>query len=181
MIYTKTGDQGKTSLIGGTRVSKADLRIETYGTIDELNSFIGLLVCGMADAEEKQMLFRIQNKLFTIGSYFATDTSRIDLKKESILKEKDVKDLENSIDKLEGKLPQMRRFVIPGGNRSAATAHICRTICRRAERLIYRLEENNEVDALVKAYINRLSDYLFLVARNECFVTDTGEIYWDNL
>ena len=181
MIYTKTGDKGMTSLVGGERVSKADIRIEAYGTIDELNSFLGLLRCKMLDEKEKETISFVQNKLFSIGSYLATDQSKTSLRKASLLFDKEVVRIEKNIDKLEQSLPPLKKFVIPGGTESASLAHVCRSICRRAERCLYRMDTNQEIDYLVKQFINRLSDYLFLLGRNECLLARKNEIYWEVL
>lgn len=181
MIYTKTGDKGMTSLVGGERVSKADIRIEAYGTIDELNSFLGLLRCKMLDEEEKETISFVQNKLFSIGSYLATDQSKTSLRKASLLFDEEVVRIEKNIDKLEHSLPPLKKFVIPGGAESASLAHVCRSICRRAERCLYRMDMSQEIDHLVKQFINRLSDYLFLLGRNECLLAGKNEIYWEVL
>lgn len=179
LIYTRTGDKGTTSLVGGQRVSKADRRIESYGTIDELNSFIGLLMTAIDDAEDEQFLLFIQHKLFTIGSYLATDQSTTELKIESQVTQESIEKIEHEIDRIDENLPKMKNFVLPGGCRSASLAHVCRTVCRRAERRIYSLAEQAEVEDPVLIFINRLSDYLFVLARKECLKHNGKEIIWD--
>ena len=179
LIYTRTGDKGTTSLVGGQRVSKADRRIESYGTIDELNSFIGLLMTAIDDAEDEQFLLFIQHKLFTIGSYLATDQSTTELKIESQVTQESIEKIEHEIDRIDETLPKMKNFVLPGGCRSASLAHVCRTVCRRAERRIYSLAEQAEVEDPVLIFVNRLSDYLFVLARKECLKHNGKEIIWD--
>ncbi len=179
MIYTKKGDEGSTGLVGGTRVSKTDLRIETYGTVDELNSFLGVLLCDMHNDGERDMILFIQNKLFSIGSYLATETEKRVLDEPAGLSQDDIQQMEKAIDGLELDLPKLTHFILPGGTRSAALAHVCRTVCRRAERLIFKLDDKHPIEPDVKVFMNRLSDYLFLIARKECFVTGTSEIPWN--
>jgi len=178
-IYTKTGDKGKTSLIGGSKVPKSHIRIESYGTVDELNSFIGLLNDGIADKHANAMLREIQDRLFTIGSSLATEPDKKILMKIPDLKEEDVLLLENEIDAMDEVLPTMKAFILPGGHISVSTAHICRSVCRRAERLCVSLQENNSsIDPLVIKYLNRLSDYLFVLARWLAFKLNVPEIVW---
>lgn len=179
IIYTGTGDKGTTSLVGGQRVSKADERIESYGTIDELNSFIGLLMSDVEDEQDHKFLLFIQHKLFTIGSYLATDQETTELKIESRVTPESIERIEREIDRIDEPLPKMRAFVLPSGCRSAALAHVCRTVCRRAERQIYRLNANHPVEEPVLIFINRLSDYFFVLARKECIHTSGQEIIWD--
>ena len=136
IIYTGTGDKGTTSLVGGERVSKAHQRIESYGTVDELNSFIGLLITSLEEKADQDFLLFIQHKLFTIGSYLATDQEKTQLKPASIITLEDIERIEQEIDKLDEQLPELCAFIIPGGSRGAAVCHVCRTICRRAERRI---------------------------------------------
>lgn len=178
-VYTRTGDKGTTSLVGGQRVSKADIRIESYGTVDELNSFIGLLMTEISEQEDFDFLRFVQHKLFTIGSYLATDQESTELKAESKVTEESIMRIENEIDKVDSALPKSKHFVLPGGCRSAALAHICRTVCRRAERRIYKLKETNTVEDAVLVFINRLSDYLFVISRKECIINNGEEIIWD--
>ena len=179
-IYTGGGDKGKTSLVGGFRVSKTHPRLEAYGTVDELNSFIGLLIEEIDDSDTKELLLFIQNKLFTVGSYLATDPTKTEYKIESHITDDSIKRVEEAIDCIDGGLPKMTAFVLPGGSRSAAVAHVCRTICRRAERNIYRITETDEVEDSVLIFMNRLSDLLFVMARRECLLKKGGEIFWNN-
>src|SRR6267154_4282450 len=146
-IYTKTGDDGTTALFGGQRMPKSDLRIETYGTIDELNSFLGLLRDQQVNVNHKETLIEIQDRLFTIGSILATEPGNTKVKIPS-LHENDVVFLENEIDKMDGQLPPMKFFVLPGGHASVSIGHVVRTVCRRAERLVIALREQTSVDAL---------------------------------
>jgi len=163
-IYTKTGDQGTTALFGGQRLPKSDLRIETYGTVDELNSFLGLLRDQPVNAQRKEILIEIQDRLFTIGSILATEPGNTKVKIPS-LQEGDVVFLENEIDKMDGQLPPMKFFVLPGGHESVSIGHVVRTVCRRAERLVIALHAQTPVDSMVIKYLNRLSDYLFVLCR----------------
>lgn len=179
VIYTGTGDKGTTSLVGGQRVSKASERIESYGTIDELNSFIGLLMTAMEEGPDTEFLSFVQHKLFNIGSYLATDQETSEIQVPSRVSEESVERMEREIDRIDGELPKMKAFILPGGCRSAALAHVCRTVCRRAEREIYRLAETAPVEDLVLKFINRLSDYLFVLARKECIQHNGKEIIWD--
>ena len=179
-IYTGGGDKGKTSLVGGFRVSKTHPRLEAYGTIDELNSFIGLLIEEVEDSDTRELLLFIQSKLFTVGSYLATDPAKTEYKIKSRITDDSIKKIEDAIDQMDSSLPKMTSFVLPGGSRSSATAHICRTVCRRAERNIYRVTETEEVEAPVLVFMNRLSDLLFVIARKECMLKKGGEIFWDN-
>ena len=179
LIYTGTGDKGTTSLVGGERVSKTHQWLESYGTIDELNSFIGLLVSSLEDQADKDFLHFVQHKLFTVGSYLATDQNSTELKIESKVTAESITRIENEIDRLDAGIPKMRNFILPGGCRSASLAHVCRTVCRRAERQIYKLAETDPVEEPVLIFVNRLSDYLFVLARKECIINDGKEIIWD--
>ena len=164
-IYTKTGDKGTTSLIGGTKVSKAHVRIDAYGTVDELNSYIGLCKDLLSDKNNTLILQEIQDRLFTIGSALACDPEKETKMKIPDLKEEDITLLENEIDKMNDTLPPMTSFILPGGHPTVSHLHIARCICRRAERCCVRLEiEKNEVDPIIPKYLNRLSDYLFILA-----------------
>src|ERR1700755_1423792 len=163
-IYTKTGDQGTTALFGGKRVSKADLRINTYGTIDELNSWIGLLRDFEVNAPKKELLVGIQDRLFTVGSILATEPGNTKVKIPS-LNEHDVEVLEKDIDQMELALDPMKFFVLPGGHQHVSFGHIARTVCRRGERLVIELNAQEPVEPLVIKYLNRLSDYLFVLCR----------------
>ena len=177
-IYTRTGDKGTTALVGGHRVPKTHQRIEAYGTIDELNSFIGLLNTAVVDKEDQDFLLFVQHKLFTIGSYLATDQESTKLRIQSQVMPETIERIEKEIDKIDNALPKMKNFVLPGGNRAASLAHVCRTVCRRAERQIYKLKESAEVEEPVLVFVNRLSDYLFVLARKEC-LRENNEIIWD--
>ena len=178
-IYTKTGDLGKTSLIGGTKVPKNNLRIETYGTVDELNSYIGLTNDHLGDAHTKMLLKEIQDRLFTIGSSLACDPDKAPAMKIPDLKEDDIVLLEKEIDAMNDVLPEMRSFLLPGGHVAVSTTHITRCICRRAERLCVNMQEHGLfVDPLVIKYLNRLSDYLFVLARYVGHLLKVEEIPW---
>lgn len=178
-IYTKTGDLGKTSLIGGTKVPKNHLRIETYGTVDELNSYIGLVNDLMEDAPAKNILKEVQDRLFTVGSSLACDPDKEPLMKIPDLKETDVLLLEEEIDRMNEILPPMKFFVLPGGHVAISTTHVARCICRRAERLcVNMLEHDLFIDPLVIKYINRLSDYLFVLSRYAAHLLQVPEIAW---
>lgn len=181
MIYTKTGDSGTTSLVGGVRVSKTHARLEAYGTIDELNSGIGMLVSIIEINEDKELLQFVQHKLFSLGSYLATDTNQTKLNIASNIVEEDVLKIENSIDSIDAQLPQLKGFILPGGSYQSAVCHLCRTICRRAERRILELEEKEicEIDGNCKRFVNRLSDYLFVLSRKLNHFASVSEIYWD--
>lgn len=163
-IYTKTGDKGKTSLFGGSKVSKSSLRIESYGTVDELNSYIGLLRDQKVNQNRKDELVEIQDRLFTIGSILATEPGNTKVKIPQ-LAETDIIFLEKKIDVMDEKLPPMKSFILPGGHESVSHCHISRCVCRRAERIVIELNEIDPVNELVYQYLNRLSDYLFVLAR----------------
>ena len=178
-IYTKTGDLGKTSLIGGTKVSKNNIRIETYGTIDELNSYIGLVSDHCNDEDSKTVLKEIQDRLFTIGSSLACDPDKDQKLKIPDLKETDVEFLEKKIDAMNEILPEMKHFILPCGHVAVSTTHIARCVCRRAERWCVNMQEQNLfVDPLVIKYLNRLSDYLFVLARYVGHLFKVDEIAW---
>ncbi|MCF0160048.1 MAG: cob(I)yrinic acid a,c-diamide adenosyltransferase [Bacteroidaceae bacterium] len=183
-VYTKTGDEGMTSLVGGERVSKTHLRLEAYGTVDELNAALGLLVCfceeeKRADFQDDiELLEQIQCQLFVVGSHLATNTDNNALRPNSIVEESDVQALEQATDAAQELLSKQFCFVIPGGCKAAAQAHVCRTVCRRAEREILRLHEAHPIDSLVRQYINRLSDYLFILSRKMNVLTQTEEKKW---
>lgn len=163
-IYTKKGDQGQTSLIGGTRVSKHHLRIESYGTIDELNSYIGLIRSQKIDELQQQVLKEIQDRLFTIGSSLAADPERSKMKIPD-LHDSDITLLEEEIDRMNDALPPLTHFILPGGELPVASCHLARCVCRRAERITVNLSEESVVDDKILAYLNRLSDYLFVLGR----------------
>ena len=172
-IYTRTGDKGQTALVGGTRVNKWDTRLEAYGTMLEYCGTFGV------SEEEVELLRFVQNKLFVIGSYLATDVSFAELRDASKLKVDDVLRIEQRIDELDAQLPKITNFILPGGTQAASVAHICRTICRRAERRICELASQCSVDSNLLSFMNRLSDYLFVFARFNNYKTSGNEIYWD--
>ncbi len=176
-IYTKTGDSGTTSLFGGKRVSKADLRIDTYGTVDELNSFIGLVRDQEVNAKRKDILVEIQDRLFTIGSILATEPGNTKVKTPSLI-EDDIVLLEKEMDLMEAELPPMKFFVLPGGNQSISFCHVARTVCRRAERLTISLNTHEVINPLVIKYLNRLSDYLFMLSRKMTQELGAEETPW---
>ncbi len=176
-IYTKTGDQGTTSLLGGKRVSKGDLRIDSYGTVDELNSYIGLLRDQEVNQKRKAVLVEIQDRLFTMGSILATEPGHASAKIPE-LKEEDMLFLEKEIDLMEAELPPLRLFILPGGHPSVSMGHIARTVCRRAERLIVSLAQQEKVDPLTIKYLNRLADYLFVLCRKMSRELGAEETPW---
>ena len=164
-IYTKTGDKGETSLIGGTRLPKHHIRIEAYGNVDELNSWIGLLRDQPIEKNHINVLLEIQDRLFTIGSLLASDPEKTSKMKLPEISEGDIQLLEKEIDAMEEKLPPMKSFVLPGGHTTVSYCHLARCVCRRAERSVLRVAENEKVEELVYKYLNRLSDYLFVLSR----------------
>ncbi len=176
-IYTKSGDQGETSLYGGKRVSKADIRIESYGTVDELNSYIGLLGDMEVNKNRKLLLKEIQDRLFTIGASLAADSEKPKLKKPDLL-ESDVELLEREIDRMQEQLPEMKFFILPGGHQHVSFCHLARTVCRRAERLVVLLAETEPVEVIIMMYLNRLSDYLFVLSRKMTMELGVEEIPW---
>ena len=163
-VYTRGGDMGKTSLVGGQRVSKASERLEAYGTVDELSSHLGLLVSLLPDGDDKAMIMRIQNCLFNVCTNLATDQDQTVLSPSAYLL-----------------LPEKQGFVLPGGTREAAQAHVCRTVCRRAERRIVALSEVAKISPEILQYVNRLSDYLFVLAKKINFNANQSEIVWQNV
>ena len=175
-IYTKTGDKGITSLIGGTKVSKAHLRIEAYGTVDELNSYTGLCKDLLTDEKSISTLQEVQDRLFTIGSSLAVDPEKEPKMKIPDLREEDISLLEKEMDAMNDQLPEMKSFILPGGHPVISHLHIARCICRRAERCCVRLE--TEVDLIIIKYLNRLSDYLFVLARYAGHLLNIPEIAW---
>ena len=176
-IYTKTGDQGSTSLFGGKRVLKSDLRIDTYGTIDELNSWIGVLRDQPVNQNRNAVLIEIQDRLFTLGSILATEPGNTKVKIPS-LSENDITFLEKEIDALDAALAPMKFFVLPGGHPSVSFGHVARTVCRRAERLVIALNQVEPLNELVIKYLNRLSDYLFMLCRIMGHELNTPETPW---
>lgn len=163
-IYTKTGDQGTTGLFGGKRVSKSNIRINSYGTVDELNSWIGLLRDQEVNRKRANVLVEIQDRLFTVGSILATEPNNSKVKIPSLLAS-DIEYLEKEIDLMESELEPMKSFILPGGHPAVSFCHITRTVCRRAERLTVELNDSEPIDAIVIQYLNRLSDYLFVLSR----------------
>lgn len=176
-VYTKKGDEGLTSLIGGTRVPKHHLRIEAYGTVDELNSNIGRLADFEAAATYRPFLREVQDRLFTMGSLLAADPEKNRMELPS-LHASDVEKLEKSIDEMESGLEPLKNFILPGGHPANSSAHIARCVCRRAERMVVNLSEQAPVDPLSLQYLNRLSDWLFVFAREMTRVTGAEEIAW---
>ncbi|QEM04573.1 cob(I)yrinic acid a,c-diamide adenosyltransferase [Mucilaginibacter rubeus] len=176
-IYTKTGDKGFTSLIGGTRVPKHHIRIESYGTVDELNSYIGLIGDQDIDAHDKEVLKQIQDRLFTIGSSLAADPERSRMVIPD-LNMSDVEMLEAEMDTMNESLPALRHFILPGGSNVISFCHIARCVCRRAERITVQLAEESTVDEKVNIYLNRLSDYLFTLARKIANANKIAENQW---
>lgn len=183
-IYTKTGDKGTTALFGGTRVPKSHIRIEAYGTVDELNANLGLLRDQKIDKAASEMLLKIQHQLFTIGSMLATDPEKAVLKSGkqrldiSKIKSEDIETLENEMDKMNETLPDMTHFILPGGHPTVSICHICRCVCRRAERLATALYNLEPFDESILKYLNRLSDYLFVLARKLTTNLAVEEIKW---
>jgi cob(I)alamin adenosyltransferase len=178
LVYTKTGDKGSTGLIGGTRVPKDHFRLEAYGTVDELNAHIGLIRSYTIDDDSVRTLIRAQRQLFTIGSYLATDDTVSDLRKRLITDEKEIEFLELEMDRMEIQLPPLSHFVLPGGNPALAQCHIARTVCRRAERRVIAMAREVEVDEWVVRYLNRLSDYFFVLSRHLANYFNIDEIPW---
>lgn len=175
-IYTRKGDEGYTSLVSGNRVLKSNIRLETYGMVDELNSFIACLINEVNTREDRQFLLDIQSNLFVMGGYLAND---LETRKASVPQE-EVDKLEAEIDKIDELLPPLKHFVLPGGSKGSSMAHVCRTVCRRVERSAYRLKEKTDVDPVTLKYLNRLSDYFFLFARKQNVVNNIEEIIWEN-
>jgi cob(I)alamin adenosyltransferase len=162
-IYTKTGDKGQTALFGGKRVSKSDLRVDAYGTVDELNAFIGFLSDTLENEAQKSLLKNIQERLFTLGANLASDPAKHPPIPDIFAS--DIEVLEAEIDKMEAVLPALQNFILPGGHQSVSVCHLCRTVCRRAERLVVALHKKDPIDALILQYLNRLSDYFFVLSR----------------
>ena len=176
-IYTKTGDKGQTSLIGGTRLPKHHIRIEAYGTVDELNSHIGLLRDVTEDKGTFDLLISIQDRLFTIGSHLAADPVKSKMQLPPVYEE-DIIALEKAIDKINEQVPEMKSFVLPGGHVYVSYCHIARCVCRRAERAVLRLADNEKVEEIHPKYLNRLSDYLFMLSRWFTLHLNAKEIPW---
>ena len=180
-VYTKTGDKGETSIIGGIRVKKSCERLEAYGTVDELSSHLGLLASMLPDGEDKDLIIRIQNNLFSVCSNLATDQSQTPLYDSAKLPDGEIEVLEQEVDKIMNLLPERQGFVLPGGTQAAAQAHVCRTVCRRAERRIVALSEVAQISPETQQYINRLSDYLFVLAKKINFNAGMSEIIWQKV
>ncbi|MGB5238516.1 MAG: cob(I)yrinic acid a,c-diamide adenosyltransferase [Flavobacteriaceae bacterium] len=183
-IYTKTGDSGTTALFGGTRVDKHHIRINSYGTVDELNSWIGMLRDQDLKQQDSEMLISIQNNLFTLGAMLATDPEKATLKSGKdrldipLIHETDIRKLEEAMDLMNEDLPPMTHFILPGGHKSVSSCHIARTVCRRAERMTSLLNENEPLEGVILTYLNRLSDYLFVLARKLSQQFKVEEVKW---
>lgn len=182
-IYTKTGDKGTTSLVGGERVSKADIRLEAYGTADELNSFIGLLRAKPLPEGMDDVLRRVQNKLFNLGGFLATDRTTTPVYESCEVKEEEVRYLEQQIDAIQNELPPVHAFILPGGDETIALCHVCRTVCRRLERRMVSLfgddAMRDEKDQICLQYVNRLSDFLFILSK-KCAKNNKKELFlWE--
>jgi cob(I)alamin adenosyltransferase len=176
-VYTKTGDAGTTGLIGGTRVPKHHLRLESYGTVDELNSYVGVIRSHDIEAKSKEVLLIIQNKLFLIGSRLATDEEKSDLKQKLPIEEADILLLEKEMDRMDEELEELNNFVLPGGSVVNGFCHVARTVCRRAERRANQLSNEVDINPLLK-YLNRLSDYFFVLSRKVLLDVGADEIKW---
>ena len=168
-VYTRTGDQGETSLVGGVRIKKSNIRLEAYGTVDELSAHLGMLVAMMKEGDEREFVIRIQNNLFNVCTHLATDQSQTPLYPSAHLAEGEIASLKQRIDSLMKQLPERQGFVLPGGVPAACQAHICRTVCRRAERRIAALAEEAQIAPEMQQFVNRLSDYLFVLAKKNKF------------
>ncbi len=177
-IYTKTGDQGQTSLYGGKRVQKHSLRIDSYGTLDELNSYIGLIRDLTHGSNQDELLSQIQHTLFDIGSHLAADPDKTQLKKPA-LEEVLIRQLEQAIDLMNEEIPPLKLFILPGGHPTVSHIHIARTLCRKSERRITELAFNEEINLIIIPYINRLSDYLFVFARYIAKQNNVKEYFWN--
>ena len=175
-IYTRKGDEGFTSLVGGKRVSKAGPRINAYGTIDELNSFIACLLEAINEQEDRKFLLQIQSNLFTLGSYLASEQARA----VCLISEEDIAQVETAIDQIDAWVPPLKHFILPGGCSGSAWANVCRTVCRRAERCMVKINRKGSIDIKALKYINRLSDYFFLLGRKQNFIHNVEEIIWEN-
>lgn len=177
-IYTKTGDDGNTSLVGGSRIKKCDLRLESYGTVDELNAWIGMIRSFELPGNIVKYLTEIQNKLFNIGSRLASDEKGDVFTMPLSITEENIRFLENAIDEMEDDLPEITNFVLPCGNLLVSHCHVARTVCRRAERRIAELSELQKIQPEIVKYINRLSDFLFVLARRLNYNNGTEEVFW---
>lgn len=177
-VYTKTGDKGETSIVGGIRVKKSCRRLDAYGTVDELNSHLGLLASMLPDGEYREIIIRIQRDLFNVCSNLATDQSQTSLSDSARLLEGEIRFLEEQVDGIMRQLPERQGFILPGGCQAASQAHVCRTVCRRAERCIVALSEEAIISPETLQFVNRLSDYLFVLAKIINFNTGVSEIVW---
>lgn len=177
-IYTKTGDQGETGLFGGQRVRKDHARIEAYGTLDELNAFVGLLRDDVEAAAVRDLLFDVQNRLFSMGAYLATPPKEGKMPPVLSLDQADLDQLETTMDTMDAQLEPLRNFILPGGHRQVSYAHLARTICRRAERQCVSLQEQIDIHPFLLQYLNRLSDYFFVLARYLAKTLGVNEIEW---
>lgn len=180
-VYTRTGDQGETSLVGGVRIKKSNIRLEAYGTVDELSAHLGMLVSMMKTGDERDFIIRIQNNLFNVCTHLATDQSQTPLYPSAHLAEGEIASIEQKIDSLMKQLPERQGFVLPGVVPAACQAHICRTVCRRAERRIAALAEEAQIAPEMQQFVNRLSDYLFVLAKIINFNEGKSEIVWQNV
>ena len=180
-VYTRTGDKGQTSIVGGIRVSKASARLEAYGTVDELSSHLGLLAAMLSEGEYHDMIIRVQNNLFNVCTNLATDQSQTPLYDSAKLADGEIELLEKEVDRMVKLLPERQGFILPGGTPVAAQAHVCRTVCRRAERRIVALSEVAQISPETLQYVNRLSDYLFVLAKIINFNAGVSEIVWQNV
>ncbi len=176
-IYTKTGDEGTTGLLGGIRVSKAHYRVEAYGTVDELNAHLGLVGDQSVNAGRKEFIRAIQDRLFSIGAHLASSSDQLK-KPLPDLKAEDINTLEKAIDEMEESLPEMKNFIIPGGDPAVSYCHIARCVCRRAERWVIHLHQKEPVNLVIIQYLNRLSDYLFVLSRKMAHELQIDEIPW---
>ena len=179
-VYTRTGDKGTTSLVGGVKISKSDVRIEAYGTVDELSAHLGLLAALLPEGDDRQNVIRVQNNLFNVCTHLATDQSQTPLYPSAHLADGETAFLESEIDRMMKLLPERQGFVLPGGTQVAAQAHVARTVCRRAERRIAALAEVAKVGVEMQQYVNRLRDYLFVLAKIINFNSGQAEIIWQN-
>ncbi|MBK6948736.1 MAG: cob(I)yrinic acid a,c-diamide adenosyltransferase [Haliscomenobacter sp.] len=175
-IYTKTGDAGETSLFGGRRLPKDHLRIEAYGTVDELNSFLGLVSDGLEEETNRVLVRQIQSRLFDLGASLASDPEKFT--PSPSLRESDIASLEEAIDRMDAILPPLKNFILPGGHFAVSYCHLARCVCRRAERLVVALARTEPVDEIVVKYLNRLSDFLFVLARYQGHVLGIPEVLW---
>ena len=180
-VYTRTGDKGETSIVGGIRMKKSSERLEAYGTVDELSSHLGLLAAMLPKGGDRNMILRIQNNLFNVCTNLATDQSQTPLYDSAKLADGEIELLEQEVDRMMKLLPERQGFILPGGTQAAAQAHVCRTVCRRAERRIVALSEVAQISPETLQYVNRLSDYLFVLAKIINFNAGVSEIVWQNV